>query len=235
MDSLSVGLSRVAQLAHHAAESQMKVEISVGTPSGTARGGRDADWTPAQQPDRRRPRITGKTAFDELETPVQVVRTRTRRACQHDVYQLGSEPGNRNSEQRADEGSAMLTVAIATVRTLAPTQETRGYAKISGCMLLSRVHASESQFNESGALKNWCTGRESQGGAIESWRPPPNGGCGSLGKWELWSPGLVSQISWTRVSCCQRGQPSSDGCCCETEQVFGLRDIDHRSRTHISI
>ena len=60
--------------------------------------------------------------------------------------------GNRNSEQRADEGSAMLTVASANVRTLAPKQESRGYAKISGCMLLSRVHALESQFNESGAL-----------------------------------------------------------------------------------
>ena len=71
MESLSVGLSRVAQLARHAAESQMKVEISVGTPKGTARGGRDADWTPAQQPDRRRPRITGKTSVDELETPLQ--------------------------------------------------------------------------------------------------------------------------------------------------------------------
>ena len=45
MESLSVGLSRVAQLARHAAESQMKVEISVGTPKVTARGGRDADWT----------------------------------------------------------------------------------------------------------------------------------------------------------------------------------------------
>ena len=54
MESLSVGLSRVAQLARHAAESQMKVEISVGTSKGTARGGRFADWTPAQQPDRRR-------------------------------------------------------------------------------------------------------------------------------------------------------------------------------------
>ena len=60
MESPSVGLSRVAQLARHAAESQMKVGTSVGTPKGTARGGRDADWTPAQQPDRRRPRITGK-------------------------------------------------------------------------------------------------------------------------------------------------------------------------------
>ena len=46
VESLSVGLSRVAQLARHAAESQMKVEISVGTPKETARGGRDADWTP---------------------------------------------------------------------------------------------------------------------------------------------------------------------------------------------
>ena len=55
MESLSVGLSRVAQLARHAAESQMKVEMSVGTRKGTARGGRDADWTPAQQLDRRRP------------------------------------------------------------------------------------------------------------------------------------------------------------------------------------
>ena len=72
MESLSVGLSRVAQLARDAAESQMKVEIFVGTPKGTARGGRDADWPPAQQPDRRRPRITGKTSVDELETPVQV-------------------------------------------------------------------------------------------------------------------------------------------------------------------
>ena len=54
--------------------------------------------------------------------------------------------------QRADEGSAMLTVASANVRTLAPKQETRGYAQISACMLLSRVHALESQFNESGAL-----------------------------------------------------------------------------------
>ena len=71
MESLSVGLSRVAQLARHAAESQMKVEISVRTPKGTARGDLDSDWTPAQQPDRRRPRITGKTAVDELETPVQ--------------------------------------------------------------------------------------------------------------------------------------------------------------------
>ena len=46
----------------------------------------------------------------------------------------------------------MLTVASATVGTLAPKQETRGYAKISGCMLLRRVHALESQFNGSGAL-----------------------------------------------------------------------------------
>ena len=60
--------------------------------------------------------------------------------------------GNRNSKQRADEGSAMLTVASANVRTLAPKQETRGYAKVSGCMLLSRVHALESQFNESGSV-----------------------------------------------------------------------------------
>ena len=59
---------------------------------------------------------------------------------------------NRNLEQRADEGCAMLTVSSADVRTLAPKQETRGHAKISGCMLLSRVHASESQFKESGAL-----------------------------------------------------------------------------------
>ena len=36
-EKLSVGLS---QLAGHAAESQMNVEISVGTPKGTARGGR---------------------------------------------------------------------------------------------------------------------------------------------------------------------------------------------------
>ena len=70
MEGLSVGLSRVAQLVRHAAESQMEVEISVGTPKVTARGGRDADWTPAQQFDRRRSRITGKTAVDELETPV---------------------------------------------------------------------------------------------------------------------------------------------------------------------
>ena len=69
----------------------MNVEISVGTPKGTARGGRDADWTPAQQPDKRRPRISGKTAVEEFETPVQGFRTRTR-ACQHDVCQLGSEP-----------------------------------------------------------------------------------------------------------------------------------------------
>ena len=66
-------MSRVAELARHAAESQMKVEISVGTPKRTARGGRDADWTPAQQPDKRRPRFTGKTSVDELETPVQGV------------------------------------------------------------------------------------------------------------------------------------------------------------------
>ena len=46
--------------------------------------------------------------------------------------------GNRNSEQRADEGSAMLTVASGQ--------------RIWGCMHLSRVHALESQFNESGAL-----------------------------------------------------------------------------------
>ena len=71
MESLSVGLSRVAQLARHEAESQMKVETSVGTPKATARGGRNADWTPAQQPDRRRPRITGKTSVDEHETRVQ--------------------------------------------------------------------------------------------------------------------------------------------------------------------
>ena len=63
-----------------------------------------------------------------------------------------SASGNRNSRQRADEVSAMLTVASDNVRTLAPKQETRGYAKISGCMLLSRVHALESQFNDSGAL-----------------------------------------------------------------------------------
>ena len=86
MESLSVGLSRVAQLARHAAESQMKVGISVGTPKGTACGRRDADWTQAQQPDRRRPRITGKTAVS------RVSRTRTRGACHHDVCQLGSEP-----------------------------------------------------------------------------------------------------------------------------------------------
>ena len=46
----------------------------------------------------------------------------------------------------------MLTLASSNVRTLAPKQETRGYAKISGCMLLSRVHALESHFNDSGAL-----------------------------------------------------------------------------------
>ena len=40
----------------------------------------------------------------------------------------------------------MLTVASADVRTLAPKQETRGYAKISGCMLLGRVYALESQW-----------------------------------------------------------------------------------------
>ena len=51
MESLSVGSSQVAQLARHAAESQMKIEMSMGTPKGTARGGRDADWTQAQQPD----------------------------------------------------------------------------------------------------------------------------------------------------------------------------------------
>ena len=92
MESLSVGLSRVAQLARHAAESQMKVEISVGTPQGTARGGRDADWTPAEQPDWRRHRITGKKAVDELETPVQGFQDANQGACQYDACQLGSEP-----------------------------------------------------------------------------------------------------------------------------------------------
>ena len=38
LESLSVGLSRVAQLARHAAESQLKVEISVVTPKETALG-----------------------------------------------------------------------------------------------------------------------------------------------------------------------------------------------------
>ena len=54
----------------------MNVERSAATPKVTARGVRDADWTPAQQPDRRRPRITGKTAVEDqsrisVETPVQ--------------------------------------------------------------------------------------------------------------------------------------------------------------------
>ena len=66
---------------------------------------------------------------------------------------------NQNSEQRADEGSAMLKVASANVRILAPKQEARGYAQISGCMLLSRVHALESQFNESGVLISVQKGR----------------------------------------------------------------------------
>ena len=96
MESLSVGLSRVAQLARHAAESQMKVEISVGTAKGTT----------AQQLDRRRPSITGKTAVDELETPVEgcvnSAQSRVKAVC-----------GHRNSEQRADEGSAMFTVTSA--------------------------------------------------------------------------------------------------------------------------
>ena len=97
MGSLSVALSRVAQLARHAAESQMKIEISLRTPKGTARGGRDADWTPAQQPDKRGPRITGKTSVDELETPVQGVSRRDRGARQHDVCQLGSKPSQNRT------------------------------------------------------------------------------------------------------------------------------------------
>ena len=59
MESLSVGLSRVAR---EAAASQINVEMSAGTPQGATRGVRDADWTPARQPDRRRPTITGKTS-----------------------------------------------------------------------------------------------------------------------------------------------------------------------------
>ena len=34
---------------------------------------------------------------------------------------------SQNSEQRAHEGSAMLTVASANVRTLAPKQDARGH------------------------------------------------------------------------------------------------------------
>ena len=48
---------------------------------------------------------------------------------------------------------------------------------------------------------------------------------GSLSEWELWSTGLVSQISWARVSCRQCGQLSSDGRCCETVQSVGLCDV----------
>ena len=48
MESLSMGLFRVAQLARQAAESQMSVEIPAGTPKGTAHGRRDDDWAQAQ-------------------------------------------------------------------------------------------------------------------------------------------------------------------------------------------
>ena len=56
----------------------MFAEMSAGTPKGTARGVRAADWNRAQQPDRRRPRITGKTAVEDqsrisVETSVQGV------------------------------------------------------------------------------------------------------------------------------------------------------------------
>ena len=60
----------------------------------------------------------------------------------------------------------MLTVASAIVRTLAPIQETRVSAKISGCMLLSHVHALESQFNESGALLIGVQGGGAGGGRL---------------------------------------------------------------------
>ena len=63
MESLFVGLFRVAQLARDAPASQMNVEMSAGTPKGTARGVRDADWTPAQQRDRRRQRSRIRAGF----------------------------------------------------------------------------------------------------------------------------------------------------------------------------
>ena len=95
MESLSVGLSRVAQLTRDAAASQMNVEMSAGTPKGTARGVCDADWTPAQQPDRRRPGSLGRhrsriRAGFLLKLQFRGFRTRTWGA--HDVCQIGSEP-----------------------------------------------------------------------------------------------------------------------------------------------
>ena len=59
---------------------------------------------------------------------------------------------NRVRARERGQGSAVLTVAGANVRTLAPKQEVRGCARISGCMLLVRVHALESQVNEAGPL-----------------------------------------------------------------------------------
>ena len=92
LESLSVGLSRVAQLARHAAESQVKVENYVGTPKGTARGGRDTD---GQRPNN----LTGEDPGSlerhwsmSLRLQFRGSRTRTRGAFQHDVCQLGSEP-----------------------------------------------------------------------------------------------------------------------------------------------
>ena len=142
--------------------------------------------------------------------------------------------GNRDSKQRADEGSAMLTVASATVRILAPKQETRGYAKISGCMLLSRVHALESQLNESGAL---ILGVQEGRAKEEQWRAgvhhqmvvtaaSENGSYGfqawfhkSLGP-EFLAVNVVNPRLMAVAAELSKGRS---------------RDIDSRSRTHISI
>ena len=90
---------------------------------------------------------------------------------------------------------------------------------ISGCMLLSRVHAFESQFNESGALK---FGVQEVRAKEEQFRA---GVCYQMVVAAATGNGSYGVQAWFRVSCCQHGQPSSDGCCCEIEQVVGLRDI----------
>ena len=73
-ESLSVGLSRVAQLARHAAESQMEVEISVGQHVAVA-------MLIGPGPNN----LTG-------EDPGSLGRHRIARVSGHDESQLGSEP-----------------------------------------------------------------------------------------------------------------------------------------------
>ena len=98
-----------------------------------------------------------------------------------------------------------------------------------------RDHGLESQFTESGALivgvqEGRAKEEQLRAGVynqMEVAAASENGGHG-VQAWFHQSLGP----EFLAVKC---GQSSFDDCCCETEQVVCLRDIDRRSRTHISL